>query len=395
MKKILSVVLIIVAILNITACQNGSMIKIGNKNYESNIAGSGYYLDAATLSDIALGEALSKVVEIKKPENLGKVELPNFADIELKTAPKEEITENMIEAELERERDIETVYSPIKVKRAARMSDKVIIDFKGYIDGEELAGGAGEDTELVLGSNMFIPGFEEKLVGHMAGKKFSIFVTFPEDYQATEIAGKEAMFEVTIKSIEEAETPEIDEEFVKRHSKNNAKTVEEYREEVKKRIENRNEFMNNQSLIYQLTEKLFEEAKFEPTTEALAWQFSAMIAEYNAEAERNGVNIYTMATANGQSIKDFYDNLKSQTPQVVEMAMLIDELKKMFKIQITEQDVRNWFDNLADISGYGSQVTYEDYIAMAGYDNIKNIVEQEKLLLEAVPKCKLVEEVSE
>lgn len=391
-KKIFSKISLLL-VLALAACQQqksyGTM-PLNGVEYPEIFVKSGYYFDKASMSDALLASMLEKVTVVDKPENMGTVEMPDFATIKLENNKKEEIDSAKIEAELEKERDKEITYSPVKVRREAKMTDKVIIDFKGYVGGEELQGGSGNDYELVLGSGDFIPGFEEKVAEHSAGKRFSFDIKFPENYDPS-LAGKDAKFEVTIKSIEEAKTPEIDEEFVKKHTKENSVTVEQYKEEIKRRIETRNEFLNNQNLIYQLTDYLFENTKFNPTEEALAWQFSLMMSEYNRQAVQSGSTFADMITSNGMSVKDAYDEIKSAVPQAVQATMLIDELLKRFPSNVTEDDVKKWFSNFAVSMGYGNDVTYDDYKNFMGYENLKSAVEQENALLQAIKHCNVVD----
>lgn len=371
---------------------SGTM-QLGGKEYPAIFVKSGYYFDKASLSETVLADMLSKVTEVEKPSNMGTVELPDLKTITLTKNKKVDVDSTMIEAELEKEVDGEVAYTPVKTKREAQLKDKVIIDFKGFVNGEELEGGSGEDFDLVLGSGQFIPGFEEQVVGHLAGKRFRINVTFPENYDPS-LAGKPAVFEIVIKSIEEPVTPEINEEFVKKHSRNGSTTVDQYKEEVKQRIEKRNEFNENQNLSYQLAQKLFESAKIEPTEEALAWQFSAMIDTYNKQAEQNGMNFATMVTQSGQTVRAAYEEIKNIVPEVVQSTMLTDEMKKRYGKKATETDVMTWFDNMAEALGFSNQVTYEDYKNNMGYENLKNYVEQETALINAIKDCK-VEEVEE
>ncbi len=371
---------------------SGTM-QLGGKEYPAIFVKSGYYFDKASLSETVLADMLSKVTEVEKPSNMGTVELPDLKTITLTKNKKVDVDSTMIEAELEKEVDGEVAYTPVKTKREAQLKDKVIIDFKGFVNGEELEGGSGEDFDLVLGSGQFIPGFEEQVVGHLAGKRFRINVTFPENYDPS-LAGKPAVFEIVIKSIEEPVTPEINEEFVKKHSRNGSTTVDQYKEEVKQRIEKRNEFNENQNLAYQLAQKLFESAKIEPTEEALAWQFSAMIDTYNKQAEQNGMNFATMVTQSGQTVRAAYEEIKNIVPEVVQSTMLTDEMKKRYGKKATETDVMTWFDNMAEALGFSNQVTYEDYKNNMGYENLKSYVEQETALINAIKDCK-VEEVEE
>lgn len=380
-------------VLALTACQSqnaGGTMQLNGVDYPAIFVKSGYYFDKASMSDALLGSMLEKITVVEKPKDMGTVEMPDFATIKLENNKKEEIDSAKIEAELEKERDKEVSYSPVKVRREAKMTDKVIIDFKGYVGGEELEGGSGTDYELVLGSGDFIPGFEEKVAGHTAGRKFSFDIQFPENYDPS-LAGKDAKFEITIKSIEEAKTPEIDEEFVKKHTKENSVTVDQYKEEIKRRIEARDEFLNNQNLMYQLTDYLFEHTKFNPTEEALAWQFSVMMSEYNRQAAQLGTTFEGMIAANGMSIRDAYDEIKSSAPQAVQSTMLMDELIRRFPSNVTEDDVKKWFSNIAVSMGYGNEVTYEDYLQYMGYENLKEAVEQEKALLQAIKLCNVVD----
>ncbi|MBP3200321.1 MAG: trigger factor [Lachnospiraceae bacterium] len=385
-------------VLSLSACSTKSAISgtmpLGGVDYPAIFVKSGYYFDKASLSETVLADMLSKVTEVKKPQNLGTVEIPDLKTITLTATPKVEVDSTMIEAELEKEVDGETSYTAVKTKREAKNKDKVKIDFTGYVNGEKLEGGSGEDFDLVLGSGQFIPGFEEQVVGHAAGKRFKINVTFPENYDPT-LAGKDAMFEIVIKAIEEPVTPEVNEEFVKKHTRSGSTTVDEYKEEVKQRIEKRNEFNDNQNLAYQLADKLFTEAKIEPTEEALAWQFSAMIGEYNKQAEQSGTNLSTMVAQSGQTMRSMYNEIKSYVPQVIQSTMLMDEMKKRYGKVASEADVMTWFDNMADALGFGNQVTYEDYKNNMGYDNLKNYVEQEGALISAIKHCNIVEENGE
>lgn len=391
-KKILKKISLLLCF-TLFACQaqkSGGTMQLNGVDYPEIFVKSGYYFDKASMSDALLSSMLEKVTTTDKPENMGTVELPDFSTIKLVNNKVEEIDNAMIEAELEKERDKETTYTPIKVRREAKMTDKVIIDFKGFVNGEELEGGSANDFELVLGSGQFIPGFEEKVAGHIAGRKFSFDIKFPENYDPS-LAGKDAKFEVTIKSIEEAITPEIDEEFVKKHTKENSVTVEQYREEIKRRIEARNTFLNNQNLIYQLTEYLFENTKFNPTEEALAWQFSVMMDEYNRQSAQSGSTFSAMVTSSGTSVRDAYEEIKSAAPQAVQTSMLMDELLKRYPSEVSEDDVKEWFDRMASSMGYGNEVKYEDYKSFMGLENLKSAVKQENAILQAVKDCNVVD----
>lgn len=387
-KRIISKLSIVlcVALMACSSLKSRAVMELNGVSYPEIFVKSGYYFDKASMSDALLASMLEKVTTVDKPETLGTVELNDFSQITLTNNKVEEIDNSKIEAELEKERDNETTYVPIKTKREAKMTDKVVIDFKGFVNGEELEGGSADDFDLVLGSGQFIPGFEEKVAGHLAGKRFSFDIKFPENYDPS-LAGKDAKFEVVIKSIEEAMTPEIDDEFVKNHTKENSITVEQYKEEVRRRIEARNTFLNNQNLIYQLNDYLMENTKFNPTEEAIAWQFSVMMDEYNRQATQQNMTFADMIAANGVSIREAFDEIKSIAPQAVQASMLIDELIKRFPSTVTEDEVKEWFANLATAMGYDNTVSYEDYKSFMGYDNLVMALKQDNAYLQAIKLC--------
>ena len=381
-------------LMSLSACSGGEKssgtLSLGGKEYPAIFVESGYYFDKASLSETVLADQLSKVKEVKKPSSLGNIELPDLKTIDLTKMPDVTIDDAMIEAELEREVDGEITYAPIKEKRAAKLKDKTIIDFEGFINGEKFEGGSMEDYPLVLGSGQFIPGFEEQVAGHSAGKRFRINLVFPDNYDPS-LAGKPVEFEIVIKSIEEPVTPEINEEFVKKHSRTGSTTVDQYKDEVKNRIAKKNEYTSNLLLIQQLYSVLYEKSKFEPTEEALAWQFSQYIEQINQAAAQQGMNLMTIATQRNQTMRSAFDEIKSEAANAIKQTMIFDEVKKRYGKEVKETDVMTWFDIMAEASGWGKEVTYQDYIKDAGYENIKNVVEIENALAAAAKECNLVD----
>ena len=391
------VCLICFIILLLGACSNkdiksllNGVMTLGGKEYPAIFVETGYYFDKASLSETVLGDQLSKVKEVKKPSSLGKMEMPSLNTIDLTKQEEINIDSSMIEAELEREVDGETTYAPIKTKRPAELKDKVIIDFTGLINGEKFDGGSMEDYPLILGSKQFIDGFEEKVVGHSAGKTFKIDLVFPENYDPS-LAGKPVQFEIVIKSIEEPIAPEVNEEFVRKHSRTGATTVEQYKEEIKNRLKKQFDFLSNQFLARQLLDALFEKTKFEPTEEALAWQFSSTISKINESLEKNGMNIMTAATSNGQTMRSVYDEIKSGTANDIKETMLFDELVKRYGKELTEEDLMKWYDLIAEAGGWSNQTNYKDYIDNVGYDNFKNEIMSLEAVISATKDCNLVD----
>lgn len=394
MKKYFYVVSLLIACI-MSACGKSpaptSTMSIAGIEYDAKFVKSGYYFDKATFSDAVLASMLLKVEEIEKPKNLGEIVLPDFSKIEIVKAPEFEITPDMISAEIERERDGETTYIQVKEKREAKLGDKVIIDFKGFMNGEPFDNGEGADQDLVLGSGGFIPGFEEQVAGHKAGKKFSINVKFPDEYYP-ELAGKDATFDVTIKSIEEPVTPEFDEAYVKSHTKTGAITLEEYKTEIKGRIKESMDFIAEQDLVYQTSEKLLTETKFEPTEEALAWQFSFMIKQINEEIAKAGADYTTFVNQSGLTVNELYKNVKSSSAEFIKQEMLTKALEEKYKVSVSRDEVRNMFEKMMKVSGYGTVMTFDDFIQQYGYDKMEMEMKQIKMFLKVADECKIVEE---
>ena len=146
---------------------------------------------------------------------------------------RDRVTDEEVEAELKKEQEKNSRTITVE-DRVAQNGDTATIDFEGFVDGEAFEGGKGTDYPLTLGSNTFIPGFEEQLVGANTGDHVEVKVTFPEEYQAKELAGKEAVFQCDVKKIEAKELPELDDDFAKDVSEFD--TLAEYKEDVKKNL---------------------------------------------------------------------------------------------------------------------------------------------------------------
>lgn len=390
-KFIISLLIISCILCSCTINNTSKKVSINGIEYDEIFVKSGYYLDKASLSDTTLGLMLSKVTPIKKPSRLGMVILPDISKIEVTKVNVEETTDAMVEAEIEMERDNDTVYEKITTKREAKMTDKVLIDYKGYMDGVEFKGGSQDDAELILGSGQFIPGFEEQVAGHRIGHKFTISVTFPKEYP-TELAGKDATFDITIKKIEEVKTPELNDEFAKKHTLAKSTTMDEYKEEVKVRITIRNELLAKNQMIDELKYKLTKETKFDPTEEALAWHFSYVIGSLNANMAQAGYTISDLFLENGISVSDGFKEIKYEIPEYIQKIMLVEELQRRYEISVSEDDVKKWFEEMAIINYYGNSITYDDYKKQMGYEYMKGCALDNKIYNEMLSQCKLVNE---
>ena len=191
-----------------------------------------------------------KAVITVEPE----VEIKDYKGIEY-TPTSLEVTDEDIDEEIKKVQKRNSRLVTVE-DREAQNEDIAVIDFKGILDGEAFEGGSAENYSLTLGSGAFIPGFEEQVVGHKSGEEFTIDVTFPEDYQADELKGKAVQFEIKLHEIKTHELPEVDDEFVKDVSE--FETVDEYKADLKTKLEESKKTNADNSKEQQIAEKLTE-----------------------------------------------------------------------------------------------------------------------------------------
>lgn len=178
---------------------------------------------------------LKKLEETKVPKapavsKMGKIKLPDLSTIEVTVSPREDIKDDEVEDQIRYILE----GNKTKVDAPAEKGDSVNIDYEGKIDGQAFDGGSAQGYELELGSNSFIPGFEDQLIGHKSGEDVTVKVTFPQDYRNKDVAGKDAEFSVKINSVEK--TPELTDEWVKNYQETTAETVDAFRTQMKERM---------------------------------------------------------------------------------------------------------------------------------------------------------------
>lgn len=229
----------------------------------------------------------------------------------------------------------------------AEMGNNVVIDFKGFVDGETFEGGEGSDYNLKLGSGTFIPGFEEQVAGHHIGEEFSVNVTFPEDYHAAELAGKAAEFKTTIKSIQKIELPELDDDFAKDVSEFD--TMAEYRADIEakilKRHENAADSAFEDAVIKALTEKLggeeIPEAMYEVETENL-------LRDYDNRLRMQGLDLQTYFKYTGLTLDTMRQQFRPQAESFVKVRLALEKIAELEGIEISEEEVEAEYTRLAE-----------------------------------------------
>ena len=281
-----------------------------------------------------------KVICVTKPE----ISLEGYKGIE---APKvvKEIADEDVDQQIEsmRQRNARVVSVD---DRAAEMGDEVNLNFEGFFGDEAFDGGKGENYQLKLGSGQFIPGFEEQVAGHNIGENFDVTVTFPEDYQMDEYAGKEAVFHCSINSISHEELPELDDEFVKDTS--DFDTVDELKADVRKKLEENAENAASNSFENAVTLKLIEKVTdpiphcmFEHRADSLMNQFANQL-----KAQGISMDLYLQYTGMTQdALKETY---LERAENEVKLRLALEKVAELEKLEVSDEDLEAEVNRLAE-----------------------------------------------
>ncbi len=278
-----------------------------------------------------------------KPE----VEIKDYLGIEVEKviAPvTDEEVDNEIKTVRERNsREIDVT------DRAAELDDTTVIDFEGFVDGVAFEGGKGTDYALKLGSGSFIPGFEEQIVGKKVDEEFDVNVTFPEEYHAAELAGKAAVFKVKIHAITKVELPELDDEFAKDVSEFD--TFDEYKADIKAKIQKRHESEADASVEDKLAEALMEKLEAdipEPMFEAETENF---VRDYDNRLRASGLDLATYFKYTGLTLDTLRAQMRPQAERQVKVRLALEKIAALENLSATEEDIAAEFENIAKMYG--------------------------------------------
>lgn len=276
----------------------------------------------------------------------------------LDTEATDEDVENELKSMQDRNSRLVTVED-----RESQMGDTCDIDFEGFVDGVAFEGGKGENYPLELGSNSFIPGFEEQIAGHKTGEEFDVNVTFPEQYEAS-LAGKDAVFKCKINEIKTKELPELDDEFAKDVSEFD--TLDELKADLKKQISERKEANAKTDYENQLIEQVVENMEVEIPECMNKQKCDEMIQDYSYRLQMQGLDLNTYLQYLGQTMEQFREQFMDGAKQQVKVKLALDAIVKAENIEATEEEIAEEIAKLA-----------EQYNMEA--DKIKAAVPQEQL----------------
>lgn len=281
-----------------------------------------------------------KATCITKPE----VEVKDYKGIEVEKVVNpvtDEDINKQLDALREKNVTVETVDD-----RAAENGDDVVIDFEGFKDDVSFEGGKAEDFTLSLGSGQFIPGFEDQIVGHNAGEEFDINVTFPEEYQVKELAGAPAVFKIKLKSISKKVMPELDDDMVKDSTEFD--TVDEYKADVKKKLEEANEKHADSEVEAKIFDKVIENMTAEIPQVMFDNRVNEMISELEQRLAPQGISLDLYMQYTGQTIDTVKKAYAEQAEKQVKLRLALEKIAKLENIEVTEDELKAEFDKLAE-----------------------------------------------
>lgn len=286
----------------------------------------------------------------------------------VKTTPKVLKKEVDDEIELARKRNARIV----AVDREAKDGDTVVIDYEGFKDGTPFEGGKGEKYSLVLGSKQFIPGFEEQVTGMKAGETKEIALTFPENYQAKELAGKPVTFQVKVSEVRESILPELDDEFAKDVSEFD--TLEAYKADVKEKISERKKTDAERAFKDAILEKLAENIQCEVPDAMVEERIDRTIENYNYNLSRQGLSFDKYLQMMGTTAADFRKTMVPGAEKELRLDLALEKIAETENFEITDEEIEKEYQTVAE--KYGT--TLENVKKAVSIDTVKEQLKTER-----------------
>ena len=255
------------------------------------------------------------------------------------------VTQKEVEAKIEEEAEKNARTVTVE-DRAVQDGDEVILDFEGFVDGEAFEGGKGENYPLTIGSGSFIPGFEEQLVGAEAEKEVEVKVTFPEDYHAEELKGKEAVFKCTVHEIKAKELPEIDDEFAAEVSEFD--TLDEYKADVKAKIKEQKATDGKRKQEDQAVEQAIKNASYEIPDAMVDTQISQMANDFAQRIQSQGLTMEQYYQFTGMTEEKMNEEFKPQAVKRIETRLVLEAIAKAENIEISDEKLDEEIAKMAE-----------------------------------------------
>ena len=273
------------------------------------------------------------------------VELGEYKGIQVEKAPIE-VKDEEIEAEITKEREANSRTVTVD-DRAVAQGDIVTLDFEGFVDGVAFEGGKGENYDLTIGSNTFIPGFEDQLVGAEIGKELDVNVTFPEEYGAKELAGKAAVFKCKVNGIKVKELPAVDDEFAQEVSEFD--TLDEYKADIKAKLLKEKEEEAARAKEDAVIGKIIEGAKMEIPDAMVEYQTRQMLDEFAQRIQSQGISLEQYFQFTGLTEEKYMEEMKPRALQNIQSRLVLEAVAQAENLVAEEADIDEEIKKMADM----------------------------------------------
>ena len=313
---------------------------------------------AAEFSEIKKGEGFTATITVAC---YPVVEIKDYKGVEIEKIVNEVADEDV-------ERDIEQLQKRnarvVLVEREAKEGDTVLLDYSGFVGDEQFEGGTAERQELKLGSGMFIPGFEEQLVGVTPGEKKDVVVTFPEEYHAADLAGKEAVFHCLVHEIKEEQLPELDDEFAKDVSEFD--TLDELKASIREKLEKYAEAASVSQMKDKAIEKLVASNEVEVPAVMVEDEMSRMAQELDQQLRYQGMSLSQYLEFVGKDMAAFRDELRPDAERQVKTRLLLMGIVEAEKIEVSAEEL----DEEIKVMAIQYNTNADEIKKMLGFENL-------------------------
>ncbi|MGN8816894.1 trigger factor [Oribacterium sp. HCP28S3_H8] len=262
------------------------------------------------------------------------------------TVEKADVTVTEAEVQDRLNKELDKNSRLVDVEREIKKDDIATIDFVGSVNGKEFAGGKGEDYPLTIGSGTFIPGFEDQLIGHKVGENVDVNVTFPEEYGAKDLAGKEALFKVSIKAVKEKQVPAADDEFASEVSEFD--TLDEYKKDLEKTIRAEKEERATTTNENNVVDKVVANASMEIPEPMIDAQLDNMYYDYSMRLQQQGIPIDQYMQITGLTEAKLKEQMKPQAEKNIRTSLVLEAIQKKENISVSDERVDEEFKKIAD-----------------------------------------------
>lgn len=310
------------------------------------------------IEQISEENGLVMLVDVQvKPE----FEVGTYKGVEVK---KEEVKVSEDEVELELKEMATRGARLVSADKALESGDTAVIDYEGFDNGVAFEGGKGENYSLLIGSNTFIPGFEDQLIGKKAGEEVEVNVTFPEKYHATNLAGKPVVFNVKVNDVKVKEIAEINDEFAKDVSE--FETLKELKDSIRTKLEEQAKKSVEDKMKNDIISKICDNTEVEIPSAMVEHQLDNLIMQFNYQLQYQGLNLKQLLDMSGKTIDDLKDERREDAKKGVKMTLVLEKIAEVENVQISDEE----FD--AEISKMASMYNIES-------DKLKNTLREEEI----------------